>query len=692
MHKLMTIALLLGTTLVTAQERFFTEYQAVDEITQINFNTGIENNLKTSVESYLGEDSKAIFKVKSQLRLAKQYRIISEENQKLSKQQAITPLSPTAPKRQVLTNNPLTANTLIEENSRIVSAGDSNEIADSLPLPGAPLLENNNNQNQQQTSQNQLRSEVRQQSNAQLQQLQLLQQQLNQLQQQIQQQTQEPAPSQLETLQIDTIISTRQELVAENIEIQNLSIKAWIPDTITPVQERLINELIIEKANINFIRGDQLEIIKINYEPPTSAHQKAPNDLLSKLNWENLANQAIDWLIPFLGLLILLLLWWLLSRRNYRRQPITYTSYPTDAATYPPYNLPPVEASAQLPYKETSNIPTDDYEEQQQKSRFDALSDEITSTIILGDDLLAQYLQNVVGDDSKLSQIACIQHVLGNAVFNKYAKNNVSFQQLEALPNFAQMSIAEQRSVAAETLQDLVGIAQNALIDRNRPFHFLNKMSNQQLLYLLSKENAQTQALLLSQLDSQRLAGIISQLPAESQGQVAVEIGKLTDLPLESYQKMANYLARKASQIPDFKEVNIDSDEVIIRTLEEMDTAGENTILNSLREKNPEQFYRIKKSYISFTDLPRIQITGLKNLLRELERETIATALYDEEEAFRQFIIEALPSRSQILITQLLKTMTPPTSSEIIEKKKEISRHARGLLKANVISLREEEQ
>lgn len=649
-------------------------YQAVGDVKRVNFNNALEQSLQETVRSYLGADYRIIVKVNSQLRLAKTYRVISEQRQNLAK----TPASSSLSDGTLADNNPPlptqnSFNDSITLNENTQSTNQSEN--DVLPLPGSPVVGTLNTQEQtrvQQRNQTQSASQ-----NAQLQQL---QQQLSSLRNTLQQ-TQRDGINQLEITQV---VTTKRELIAENIEIQKLSIKVWVPDTINAQQENIITDIMAEKTDINFIRGDTLELIKI----ALPSQNTKIHDI-----WQQISNDLLYWLVPFLLLILLLFFWWLINRR--KRTTYAYPDYPPIQTVN---NDQPMPINPQLGFPPNSpmapNTAIGHHESPQNakvKAKLDVLNDEITSTVILGDDLLAQYLGQHETGTNKQANFAYLKQLLGHDVFAQYAKGTLPPEVINDLNDLNHLSIEEQYQLAIQTRQALNEVTQKALVNRNKPFDFLNKMSNKQLLYLLSKENAQTQALLLSQLDSQRLADIIAQLPLEGQGQVAVEIGKLTELPLETYQQMANYLARKASQVPDFKEVNIDGDEVIIRTLEEMDTAGENTILNSLRERNPDQFYRIKKSYISFSDLANIELNGLKNLLREIEREHLAIALYDEEDHFREKLIQALPSRSKALITQLLQTMAIPSNADIVEKKKTISRHARQLLKAGVIQLHYEE-
>ena len=114
-----------------------------------------------------------------------------------------------------------------------------------------------------------------------------------------------------------------------------MRIKVLIDNHVSPEQETFIRNLVIEKANLSFIRGDEIRILRSDFpaadvldppegEVPAEEEQESPKEEVAEQPVEEQAPQEeLPWWQEYWmylaiagGLLLLLLLFLLLRKKN----------------------------------------------------------------------------------------------------------------------------------------------------------------------------------------------------------------------------------------------------------------------------------------------------------------------------------------------------------------------------------------
>ena len=86
--------------------------------------------------------------------------------------------------------------------------------------------------------------------------------------------------------------------------------------------------------------------------------------------------------------------------------------------------------------------------------------------------------------------------------------------------------------------------------ETNKPFEYLNDLSDNQIISLIAAESPVIMALTVAQLSVDRQIKILQALPPPTQPRVMAEIGHIGDIPLEGVVSIANELKEKASFLP----------------------------------------------------------------------------------------------------------------------------------------------
>ncbi len=634
----------------------------IDALKQVEFEKNLEQSVSDALHLHL-KDRPFIIQVRSSLYKLQTYRTEEETlTTSIPVQQVIQP-----PVGQPPVGQP------------IVARPTASPESDSVPLPGVPFVPRSAQTQSSTLIQNSEPSVVA---------------------------TQETEPKTTTITQTQQETKSVERLVDSRTVIDRLSLTLWIPSDLEPSRISYINELVAEKARINLVRGDSIKTILTDF-PSTASPTETQNPLKPEapplapippvasteieekplMTAEQIQQwyEQYPWLFWLLVGAILLLLWRLLNRQD--KTPhipaVPYQDMPYVAHNYPAHQkLQHDPGVQQLEHNQIEDI--------KHTQRLSIFNEDIVSAVMLNDHMLANTLETSPSSDEAAKTTAWLIHLLGEDVVVKYAQGNLSpeilAQAKEQGATIAQASIEEQCNWAKAVYDRL---KHNTLSQKNihsRPFDFLNEMSDVKLKGLLD-EDPQARGLVLSQIEKKRAARMLASFTPDEQASIATSMSRLAELPLLSYRGIAAQLARKAQQIPEINEIQIDGTEALIQTLESMDLASETMFLDALNSQNPDQYYKIKRLYINFDDIPKIPEAALRNFLREIERDTLATALYDADDSIRNHLLSTLTDRSRLLVIRLLETMETPANSDIAQAKQAISAKARALLRAKAFEM-----
>ncbi len=518
-----------------------------------------------------------------------------------------------------------------------------------------------------------------------------------------------PAPQPQQTVaQPEPQKKITETLKSSRVESRKLAVKVILDEHVAPEQELFIRQLVIEKADLNFIRGDELKMLRSDFpgaavlnmkteeskeepvadEAPKQAEELPPAPPIQEVeepkpDWQQWLEKYWPYALAG-GLLFLLLLVWFLTRNRSTGQD------PKDEPK------PMVES-------ETSRKLDELLSKMSQKqdtisdNRLQVIREEIVSLAVTDYPLVSQQLKDWLnsGTEDDQARLAGLLNLMEQGYFASLFKSLMDPETMVALvakaqEQAAELSPNEQLLLAEAVYQTLLQRRykeQHNMTQEARPFAFLERLNDDQVLYLLTEENLKVKALVLSQLSSDRAATLLRRFGESERSRIATEISRFDELPISAFRDVANRLARRAVNVPSFANVAMDGVDLLIDMLDHMSTADETKLLSGLRKDNPQLFYQIKQVYISFNDIARIPKLGIKNLIREVEREQLALALYDMSDAFKEAIFAVMLERPRAMLESTIKGLNQPDNASIENAKRIVARRARAMLKAGAFTM-----
>ncbi len=185
--------------------------------------------------------------------------------------------------------------------------------------------------------------------------------------------------------------------------------------------------------------------------------------------------------------------------------------------------------------------------------------------------------------------------------------------------------------------------------DSRRPFAFLDKLSDEQVAYLILGESSVVMAMVLAQLDSGRQMKVYEQLDHDQRIEALTALGESEAMNLEAVVSVAGNLEERARYLPKGTTYERGGGEKLAGILNGMPLDQANLYLEKLSQENPELFKDVKRYYLTFDDIFKLPDGIMRDILNAVELDDIAMAMKGVSEETVDRAIEVLPKKKQAM-------------------------------------------
>lgn len=210
--------------------------------------------------------------------------------------------------------------------------------------------------------------------------------------------------------------------------------------------------------------------------------------------------------------------------------------------------------------------------------------------------------------------------------------------------------------------------------DSRRPFAFLDKLSDEQVAYLILGESAVVMAMVLAQLTPERQMTVYEQLDHDERIEALTALGESEAMNLEAVVSVAGNLEEKARYLPKGTTYERGGGEKLGAILNSMPLDQATLYLGKLSQENPELFKEVKRYYLTFDDIFKLPDGVMRDILNAVELDDIAMALKGVDEATADRAIEVLPKKKQAMFEPV---EGPASKREVSEARQKIMAHVR---------------
>ncbi|MEC8939619.1 MAG: FliG C-terminal domain-containing protein, partial [SAR324 cluster bacterium] len=224
--------------------------------------------------------------------------------------------------------------------------------------------------------------------------------------------------------------------------------------------------------------------------------------------------------------------------------------------------------------------------------------------------------------------------------------------------------------------------------NKTNPFGFMDQLTTSQIGFLIKEEPAKIKAFVIVRMESEEAAELLRELSTDERTKVALEMGKLHELPLELVEKIGYNLAEKARHVPDEGTVGVDGVKFVADVLSDLDNTTREELINGLRTSDIKMSENIESNCFIFESLPDVPKDILLEVVRKLQPDSVITAISGSNTEIKEAAIMCFPEKSRAALVSSLKTKTPDTE-EIREARKLFTVSMRDMADAGRLDLKD---
>jgi flagellar motor switch protein FliG len=303
--------------------------------------------------------------------------------------------------------------------------------------------------------------------------------------------------------------------------------------------------------------------------------------------------------------------------------------------------------------------------------------------VLLGEEAASNIYRNLSeADVQRLTQrIAELERVKPDAalsVLEEYHQLILTQSYLaEGGPEYAQKLLVKAFGEAgAKQLLDQVSKAMEMSVVQ---LESLQKADPQQLAKFLETEHPQTIALILAHLHARQASALLQRLPEEIRGETIKRLAQLRQFSPEVAQKVSLALHKRLESLGEQSRRAYAGIKGAADLLNQLDPIASKAILESIEREDPKMALGIRNLMFTFEDLLGVPETGIRELLGQLDKKTLAMALRGASEELKNLIFKSMSTRAVDMLKEDMEVLGPVRTKDVHQAQHEIVEVARKL-------------
>lgn len=312
--------------------------------------------------------------------------------------------------------------------------------------------------------------------------------------------------------------------------------------------------------------------------------------------------------------------------------------------------------------------------------------------VTLGPEASAGILKHLPEEDAErlVDAIARLDPVSPEDTAAVLAEYNAQLQNSSLLVGGGLEYAREMLSKAfgAETATRLMDRIAKSLEQDAGDFRHLGKVDPRQLARFIQDEHPQTIAVIVSNLDSSQAASLLRSLPEEIRAAVAVRVATIDQISPEIVRAISTVVRRKLGNLGELSRESCGGLRATANIFNRLDAATSSQLLDELGKLDPPLSENIKRLMFVFSDLKRLELADLREVLSRVDKKALTMALKGADEGLVQKFSQCLSGRAAEMLREDMDALGSPRPREIDAAQQEIILAARKLEQEGVISLR----
>jgi flagellar motor switch protein FliG len=215
----------------------------------------------------------------------------------------------------------------------------------------------------------------------------------------------------------------------------------------------------------------------------------------------------------------------------------------------------------------------------------------------------------------------------------------------------------------------------------------LQKADPQQLAKFLESEHPQTIALILAHLDPKQASVLLMRFPETLRAEAIRRLAQLRQFSPEIAQRVSMALHKRIEALGEQHRRAYAGVQGVADLLNRMDPLTTKTILETIEKDDPKLALGIRNMMFTFQDLLGVPETGIREILGNLDKKTLAMALRGATEELKNYIFKSMSSRAVEMLKEDMEVLGPVRARDVTKAQQEAVAVARKLEAEGKISL-----
>ena len=470
-------------------------------------------------------------------------------------------------------------------------------------------------------------------------------------------------------------------------EISRMRVDLVMHKEVSPSVNSYIGEIVPILSGLDYERGDEFVFVPIipnlpeiqpdlekpnGADPETKEEPQTAEKALAKIDspeeqeeekpfWQTLG--TFEWILGgILLLLLLLLIWTLFSISRLRAREVETQNQIRDLKETPtlPVRMAREEKAVQDKMQQDRQ---DRVQTALVRDENERVLQEIAKNLVGRPDRSRELIQEMTRDKQSMDQLATLIAVMGPEASRSLFRNQMTekaYMDLEQLAKEAGPNSDDTAEVLKNIRMFLLTkqflSPEQSFVD---PFGFMKSLSSSQISFLLKNEPARIKAIVMARLDTEKAATILQTLSRDERTQVAVELGRMHEMPMELVEKVGFNLAEKARNVPDENSIAVNGVRFVADVLSDSDPVTRQELINGLRVSDQKLSEDVESSCFIFESIPVVPNDVLKEVVRQLPPDDVITAISGATKEIKEAVILCFPEQSRKALISSLKSKTP---------------------------------
>jgi len=311
--------------------------------------------------------------------------------------------------------------------------------------------------------------------------------------------------------------------------------------------------------------------------------------------------------------------------------------------------------------------------------------------VLLGEDIASQIYRHLPQEDleqltKEIAELEYIDSETALSVLEEYHRMALTQDYLaQGGTDYAQKLLV--KAFGDDGAQQLLRQVSRAAEMSVNKLGSLQKADPQQLAKFLESEHPQTIALTLAHVDSKQASELLMRLPEALRAETIKRMAQMRQFSPEIAQKVSLALHKRLQALGEQHRRAYAGFQGVADLLNHMDPVQAKLILETIEKDDAKVALGIRNLMFTFQDLLGVPEAGIRELLGQLDKKSLALALRGATEELKAYIFKSMSSRAVEMLKEDMEVLGPVRSRDMIKAQQETVAVARKLEAEGKISL-----